>query len=73
MPAFKRLFVAICNFHSDHAGTHELVLREGTDGGMDSLLIETTSIRHVSQGRKARTTAIRPDNVQGRGYCPLFP
>lgn len=40
MPGFKRLLVALCNFHSDHAGGHVLSLHAGPGGGPSILEIE---------------------------------
>jgi len=40
-PAFKRLLVALCNFHSDHAGVHQLTLQPPENGAPSRLKIES--------------------------------
>jgi choline dehydrogenase-like flavoprotein len=71
-PAFKRMLVALCSFHSDHAGAHMLTLRPTTDARPGTLVIETppSDVFH----RFARRAARRMCRLLIRaGVVPLLP
>jgi choline dehydrogenase-like flavoprotein len=71
-PAFKRLLVALCSFHSDHAGTHVLTLRSASDAAPSPLVIETPSSDTFHQ--TARRGARRLCRLVARaGVLPLLP
>ena len=68
----KRLLVALCNFHSDHAGSHTLTLRAGANGGRSSLAIETVPSETFAY--VARRSARRLTRLMLRvGVLPLLP
>ena len=71
-PAFERLLIALCNFHSDHAGGHVLTLRPASAEGAGPLVIETPP----SDGfrRTARRGARRLCRLMANvGVLPLLP
>ena len=68
----KRLLVAACNFHSDHAGSHTLTLRAGANGQPGSLAIETMpSDTFAFVARRAARRLTR--HMLRVGVMPLLP
>ena len=67
-----RLFIGICNIHSDHAGCHELSLTPGEHGAQHVLKIETKgSELHKKVARHAGRRLV---SLMSRvGVIPLLP
>jgi hypothetical protein len=70
--ALGRLFVGICNLHSDHAGSHELSLTAGEHGHSNTLKIESKgSELHAKVAKRAGRRLF--SLMSKVGVIPLLP